>query len=63
MKSQTRPFQAVITDDMKRGAVELKLANGCEYGWFFSTSGKLCFERENKTKQYNYVWSTHKETK
>jgi len=56
---QSKPFQAIITPADKANARELSSINKCDYGFFFSTSGKLILERENKTRQYVYVWATN----
>ena len=55
---QRKPFQAVLTDKMKRGLIELKQRDGIDRGFFFDSSGNFRSERLNPTAQYHYHWTT-----
>lgn len=55
---QTRPFQAIITEDFKLKLREDSKRFNCHYGVFFDTSGKLRSERINPTARYHYIFRT-----
>lgn len=53
-----KPFTVQISDKFKLAAVKMAVENQCHYGVMFSTSGKPLMERENVSRNYDYVWST-----